>query len=93
MPFNQEDEIILWPAASIAAICHGLQLLAGLKRSQKGGVTATLRCSPEFGEGEVRRISPSIRRVENDAIHRPGTAGHPAWLAALLKVLGAKITI
>jgi len=79
----------------IAAICHGLQLLAAAGILKGRSCTAYPACSPEIrlAGGDYVETAIDQAHVEGNLVTAPAWPAHPAWLAALLKVLGAKITI
>ena len=79
----------------IAAICHGLQLLAAAGILKGRRCTAYPACSPEINlaGGTYVEIPVDQAFVEGNLVTAPAWPAHPAWLAALLKLLGAKIAI
>lgn len=79
----------------IAAICHGLQLLAAAGVLKGRRCTAYPACSPEIrmAGGDYVEIAVDQAHVDGNLITAPAWPAHPAWLAALLKLLGAKIAI
>lgn len=77
----------------IAAICHGLQIMAA------AGVLQGLQCSayPAVGP-EVNAAGGQYVEIPVDAVHvhgnlvsAPAWPAHPAWLAAFLELLGTRI--
>jgi protease I len=79
----------------IAAICHGLQLLAAAGVLKGRRCTAYPACSPEIAlaGGEYVEIGIDQTHVDGNLVTAPAWPAHPAWLAALLKLLGAKISL
>jgi protease I len=79
----------------IAAICHGLQVLAAAGVLKGRSCTAYPACGPEIGlaGGTYVEIPVDKAHVDGKLVTAPAWPAHPAWLAAFLKVLGAKITI
>jgi protease I len=79
----------------IGAICHGLQLLAAAGILKGRSCTAYPACSPEIAlaGGEYVAVPIDAVHVDGHLITAPAWPAHPAWIAALLKALGAKITI
>jgi protease I len=77
----------------IAAICHGVQLLAAADVLDGRECTGYPACAPE-----VKRAGATWVEVPVDRAHRDGglvTAwpAHPAWLAEFLDVLGTRIDL
>lgn len=79
----------------IAAICHGLQVLAAAGVLKGRRCTAYAACGPEvqLAGGEYVEIPVDKALVEGNLVTAPAWPAQAEWLAALLKVLGAKITI
>src|SRR5262245_4175039 len=79
----------------IAAICHGQQLLAAAGVLKGRSCTAYPACGPEIrlAGGDYVEIAVDQAHVDGNLITAPAWPAHPAWLAALLKALGAKIAI
>lgn len=77
----------------IAAICHGLQLLAASGVLSGKSCTAYPACEPEVMLAGGRYVETRIDGVHVDGklITAPAWPAHPAWLAALLKELGIRI--
>lgn len=79
----------------IAAICHGLQLLAAAGTLQGRSCTAYPACAPEItsaGGEYVERPVDDVH-VDGNLVTAPAWPAHPKWLAAFLKVLSAEITL
>ncbi|MCX7706547.1 MAG: DJ-1/PfpI family protein [Anaerolineae bacterium] len=79
----------------VAAICHGAQVLAA------AGVLTGRACSayPAVGPdvtragGRYADIPVNQAYVDGKLVTAPAWPAHPAWLAAFMKVLGAKIEL
>ncbi len=78
----------------IAAICHGLQLLAASGVLKGKSCTAYPACAPEvsLAGGKYVEVPLDQAHVDGMLITAPAWPAHPAWLAALLQVLGVKIS-
>jgi protease I len=79
----------------IAAICHGLQLLAAADVLKGKTCTAYPACAPEvkLAGGKYEEIAVDGVSVDGNLVTAPAWPAHPAFLAAFLKLLGAKIDI
>ena len=79
----------------IAAICHGLQVLAAAGVLTGRSCTAYPACSPEIrlAGGDYVEIAVDQAHVDGHLVTAPAWPAHPEFLAALLKLLGAKVTI
>jgi protease I len=79
----------------IAAICHGLQLLAAAGVLQGKRCTAYPACAPEvtLAGGEYVKVSVDDVVVDGNLVTAPAWPAHPKWLAAFLQVLGTKIEL
>lgn len=79
----------------IAAICHGLQLLAAAGVLKGRSCTAYPACSPEIklAGGDYVEIAVDQAHVDHNLVTAPAWPAHPAFLAALLKLLGASVAI
>ncbi|GAB1538968.1 DJ-1/PfpI family protein [Scytonema sp. NUACC21] len=77
----------------IAAICHGLQLLAAADVLQGKNCTAYPACSPDVHRagGTFVDVPADEVVVDGNLVTAPAWPAHPRWLAAFLKVLGTKI--
>lgn len=79
----------------VAAICHGVQVLAA------AGVLKGRTCSayPAVGPdvtsagGEYASIPVNQAVSEGNLVSAPAWPAHPAWLSQFMKLLGAKIEI
>ncbi len=79
----------------IAAICHGLQLLAAADVLSAKSCTAYPACAPEVNAagGQYVEVDVDQVHVDGNLITAPAWPAHPAWLAAFLNALGAKIEL
>ena len=79
----------------IAAVCHGPEILAaaGVISGQK--VSAYPACGPEvtLAGGSYSNIAVDGVEVSGHLVTAPAWPAHPAWLAAFVEKLGAKITL
>ncbi|MEC4814539.1 MAG: DJ-1/PfpI family protein [Scytonema sp. PMC 1069.18] len=77
----------------IAAICHGLQLLAAADVLQGKSCTAYPACSPDVSRagGTYVDVPADEVVVDGNLVTAPAWPAHPRWLAAFLNVLGTKI--
>lgn len=77
----------------IAAICHGLQLLAAAGVLKSKSCTAYPACAPEVNLSGGTYVETPIDGVHTDGnlVSAPAWPAHPQWLAAFLDVLGTKI--
>ncbi len=77
----------------IAAICHGLQLLAAADVLQGKNCTAYPACSPDIRLAGGTYINVPVDEVvvDGNLVTAPAWPAHPHWLAAFLKVLGTKV--
>ena len=77
----------------IAAICHGLQLLAAAGVLKGRACTAYPACGPEvqLAGGTFIDLPVDQAHVDGNLVTAPAWPAHPAWLAAFLKLLGTKI--
>lgn len=76
----------------IAAICHGVQLLAAAGVLQGRTCTAYPACGPDViaNGGKYVEIPVDGVQVDGNLITAPAWPAHPAWLAAFLKALGLR---
>ena len=77
----------------IAAICHGLQLLAAAGVLEGRRCTAYPACGPEVraAGGEYVEVPVSEAVVDGTLVSAPAWPAHPAWIAKFLEVLGTRI--
>lgn len=79
----------------IAAICHGLQILATADVLRGKRCTAYPACGPECRLAGADYVDVPVDQAVTDGklVTAPAWPAHPAWLAAFLKVLGTKIEL
>lgn len=79
----------------IAAVCHGVQILAAAGVLMGRSCTAYPACAPEVNGVGGHYVETPIDgvHVENNLITAPAWPAHPAWLAAFLKVLETEIKL
>lgn len=79
----------------IAAICHGLQILAAAGVLPGKQCTAYPAVGPEVtaAGGQFVDIPVDQAHTHGKLVTAPAWPAHPAWLAAFLKVLGTKIEL
>ncbi|MDZ8257515.1 DJ-1/PfpI family protein [Nostoc sp. ChiQUE01b] len=77
----------------IAAICHGLQILAAADVLQGKRCTGYPACSPDIRSAGGIYVDISVDRaiVDGNLVTAPAWPAHPHWLAEFLTVLGTKI--
>ncbi|MEH1932236.1 MAG: DJ-1/PfpI family protein [Nostoc sp.] len=77
----------------IAAICHGLQLLAAADVLQGKRCTGYPACSPDVKSAGGIYIDIPVDQVivDGNLVTAPAWPAHPRWLAEFLTVLGTKI--
>ena len=77
----------------IAAICHGLQLLAAAAVLKDRECTAYPACGPEVTLAGGRYIETPIDgvHVDGNLITAPAWPAHPAFVAAFVEALGTKV--
>ena len=73
----------------IAAICHGLQLLATAGALEGKSATAYPACGPEVNAcgGTYVEVPVDSVHADGNLVTAPAWPAHPAWLATFLKVL------
>jgi protease I len=73
----------------VAAICHGLQLLAAAGVLQGRRATAYPAVGPEvaLAGGIYEEVALDAAVVDGNLVTAPAWPAHPAWLAAFLSVL------
>ena len=79
----------------IAAVCHGLQVLAAANVLKGRSCTAYPACGPEVvlaGGTFVEKAADGVH-VDGNFVSGPAWPAHPAVLAGFLKLLGATISI
>ncbi len=79
----------------VAAICHGAQILTAAGVLQGRECSAYPACSPEVvaAGGKYVSIDMDKAHVQGNFVTAPAWPAHPAWLAAFVEKLGAKIEI
>jgi protease I len=77
----------------IAAICHGLQLLAAADVLRGRTCTAYPACGPDVSKagGTYREIPVDQAIVDGNLVTAPAWPAHPQWIAKFLEVLGTRI--
>jgi protease I len=77
----------------IAAICHGLQILAAADALKGRSCTGYPAVGPEITRagGKYKSIAVDKAHVDGNLVTAPAWPAHPAWLAAFLRLLGTKI--
>ena len=77
----------------IAAICHGVQILAAANVLAGKICSCYPAVSPDVGAagGKYAEIPMDQAHVDGNLVTAPAWPAHPAWLAAFLKVLGTEI--
>lgn len=86
--FHEQDK-------PIAAICHGLQILAAAGVLQGKSCTAYPACAPEvrLAGGTFMDIAVDQAHVDGKLVTAPAWPAHPAWLREFSRLLGARIEI
>lgn len=79
----------------VAAICHGAQVLAAAGVLDGRSCSAYPACGPDVSRagGRYANIPVDQAHVDGKLVTAPAWPAHPAWLAAFMKVLGAKIEL
>ncbi|HFD2140734.1 DJ-1/PfpI family protein [Acinetobacter baumannii] len=79
----------------IAAVCHGVQLLAAADILKDRLCSAYPACAAEvkLAGGQYADIAVTDAVTDGHLVTAPAWPAHPAWLAQFVKVLGAKISI
>lgn len=77
----------------VAAVCHGLQILAAAGVLKGRSCSAYYACGPEvtLAGGNYQNIGVDEAFVDGNLVTAPAWPAHPAWLARFLEVLGTKI--
>ncbi len=77
----------------IAAICHGLQLLAAADVLRGRSCTAYPACAPEVRAAGGTFIDVPVDQayVDGNLVTAPAWPAHPAWLERFLHVMGTRI--
>jgi len=79
----------------IAAVCHGLQLLAAAGVLSGKKCTAYPACAPEIQAVGAEYVEVPLDQayVDGNLVSAPAWPAHPAWLAEFVKLLGARIEL
>lgn len=79
----------------IAAVCHGAQILAAAGVLQGRECSAYPACGPDvkMAGGTYMDIPVDQAHVQGNLVTAPAWPAHPAWLAAFIRLLGARITL
>lgn len=79
----------------VAAICHGPQVLAAAGVLDGRWSSAYPACGPDVTRagGRYAAIPVNEAHVDGNLVTAPAWPAHPAWIAAFLKVMGAKIEL
>jgi protease I len=79
----------------IAAICHGLLVLAAADVLRGRSCTAYPACGPDVTSAGARfkAIDVDAAHIDGNLVTAPAWPAHPAWLREFVKVLGARIEI
>lgn len=77
----------------IAAICHGLQLMAAAGALKGKAATAYPACGPEvsLAGGTYEEVAIDSAFTDANLVTAPAWPAHPRWLAQFLDVLGTRI--
>jgi len=78
---------------TIAAICHGAQILAAAKVIEGKRISAYPACSPEveLAGATFAAIGVDAAVTDGNFVTAPAWPAHPTWLAQFLAVLGTRI--
>lgn len=78
----------------IAAICHGLQVLAAADILKDRECTAYPACAPEVKTAGGNYVETPIDgvHVDNNLVTSPAWPAHPAFLRAFIECLGTTVT-
>lgn len=82
-------------AKLIAAICHGAQLLAAANVIHGRKVSAYPACAPEvrLANAEFCDIAVTDAVTDGPFVTAPAWPAHPAWIAQIMKALGAEVRL
>lgn len=77
----------------IAAICHGVQLLAAADVVRGRRMTGYPACGPEAKAAGANWVDSAIDDavVDGKLVTAPAWPAHPKWLARLLEVMGTRV--
>jgi protease I len=78
----------------IAAICHGLQILAtaGVLKNRKCAAYYAVGPEVTLAGGEFQNVAVDAAFTDGNLVTAAAWPAHPAWLAKFLQVLGTQIT-
>ena len=78
----------------IAAICHGVQILAAADVVREREVSCYPACAPdlEAAGGKYCDIPIDAAHVDGNLVTAPAWPAHPDWMAKFLNVLGTQIS-
>jgi protease I len=79
----------------IAAICHGLQILAAAGSLKGRSCSAYYAVGPEVTAcgGSYQHIGVTEAFTEGNLVTAPAWPAHPAWMAGFLKLLGTTVSL
>jgi len=79
----------------IAALCHGVQLLAAAQALKGKKASCYPACAPEvtLAGGEFADVDMTEAIVDDNLVTGPAWPAHPAWLAKFLPLLGTRIEL
>lgn len=79
----------------IAAICHGLQVLAAAGVLKDVQCSAYPACAPDVANagGTYMSVDMDAAYASGNLVSAPAWPAHPAWLREFLKLLGTQITL
>ena len=79
----------------IAAICHGLQVLAAAGVLAGRSCSAYPACAPEITSAGGRFVDIAVdhAHVDGNLVTAPAWPAHPQWLARFLQVLGTRFEL
>jgi protease I len=79
----------------IAALCHGVQLLAAAQALKGKKTSCYPACAPEvtLAGGEFADVAMTEAIVDDNLVTGPAWPAHPAWLAKFLPLLGTRIEL
>ena len=77
----------------IAAICHGVQLLAAADVVRGKEITGYPACAPEVRQAGGKWVDTPLDQALADGVlvTAPAWPAHPAWLGKFLDVIGTRI--
>ena len=80
---------------TVAAVCHGAQLLAAAEVIRGKRISAYPACAPEvrLAGGEYADIAVTDAVTDGQFVTAPAWPAHPAWLAQFVKLLGTEIRL